>query len=281
MKEASGNRYRPHQFAKRSRVTVRTLHHYDRIGLLKPSEHTGMGFRLYRDGDFVRLQQIVTLKFIGFSLKEIKRLLDKKGSGLSAALRAQRMTLEEKRRHLDSAIRAIAKAEGIAASRSKPDWETFQKITEQIQMQTNSDVMTKYYSEEARKLIAERKNLWSPELQKDIEEKWTALFKDIEAAAASGMDPASPPAQALAERQAKLVEGFTGGHPAIAEGLGKLWADQSNWPEEMKKQVFEPFAQRGVATAQGPAPSLLSPKAEAFVKKACEARQGANPGKTK
>ena len=76
-------------------MTVRTLHHYDRIGLLKPSDYTGVGFRLYRDGDFVRLQQIVTLKFIGFSLKEIKRLLERKGSGLSAALRAQRMTLEK------------------------------------------------------------------------------------------------------------------------------------------------------------------------------------------
>jgi DNA-binding transcriptional MerR regulator len=272
MKKTNGNRYPPHQFAKRSGVTVRTLHHYDRIGLLKPSDYTGVGFRLYRDGDFVRLQQIVTLKFIGFSLKEIKRLLERKGSGLSAALRAQRMTLEQKRRHLDSAIQAIAKAEGIVASRPKPGWETFQKITEEIQMQTDNDVMKKYYNDEARKLIAERQNLWSPELQKEVTGKWTALIQDIEAAAASGMDPASPSAQALVERQAKLVEGFTGGHAAIQEGLGKLWADQSNWPDEMKKQVFEPFAERGVAAARGPAPSLFSAKADAFVKKAMEAR---------
>ena len=273
MKKTSENRYSPHKFAKRSGVTVRTLHHYDRVGLLKPSDYTGAGFRLYRDGDFARLQQIVTLKFIGFSLKEIKRLLDRKGSGLSAALRAQRMTLEEKRRHLDSAIQAIAKAEGIAASRSKPEWETFQKITEEIQMQTNNDVMKKYYNDEARKLIDERKNLWSPELQKEVEEKWTALIKDVEAATASEMDPASPAAQALVERQAKLIEGFTGGHAAIQEGLGKLWADQENWPDQMKKQVFEPFAQRGIDAARGPAPSLFSPEADAFLKKAIEERQ--------
>jgi len=99
MKKTNGNRYQPNRFAKKSGVTVRTLHHYDCIGLLKPSEHIGVGFRLYRDGDFARLQQIVTLKFIGFPLKEIKRLIEKKGSGLPAALRAQRMTLEQKRRH--------------------------------------------------------------------------------------------------------------------------------------------------------------------------------------
>ena len=275
MKKTSANRYPPHQFAKRSGVTVRTLHHYDRMGLLKPSDYTGGGARLYQDGDFARLQQIVTLKFIGFSLKEIKRLLDRKGSGLSAALRAQRMTLEEKRRHLDSAIQAIAKAERFAAARSKPDWEMFQKITEEIQMQTNTDGIKKYYNDEARKLIAERQNLWSPELQKEVEEKWAALIKDVEAAAAGELDPASPAAQALVERQAKLVEGFTGGHAAIEEGLGKLWADQANWPDQMKKQVFEPFAERGIEAARGPAPSLFSAKADAFLKKAIAARQRA------
>ncbi|MCI0536940.1 MAG: MerR family transcriptional regulator [Verrucomicrobiales bacterium] len=278
MKKTNGNRYRPHEFAKRSRVTVRTLHHYDHIGLLKPSEHTGVGFRLYRDDDFVRLQQIVTLKFIGFSLKEIKRLLERKGSGLSAALRAQRRTLEEKRRRLDSAIQAIAQAERIAAARSKPDLETFQKITQEIQMQTDHDVMKKYYNDEARQLIAERQHLWSPELQEETTKQWTALFQDIEAAASSGMDPASASAQALLERQNKLVEGFTGGHAAISEGLCKLWSDQANWPEAMKKQVFEPFAQQGITAAQGPAPSLLSPKADAFLKKAMAARERANPG---
>ena len=218
MKKTNGNRYQPHEFAKRSRVTVRTLHHYDRIGLLKPSEHTGPGFRLYRDNDFVRLQQIVTLKFIGFSLKEIKRLLDKKGAGLNAALRAQRKTLEEKRRHLDSAIQAIAKAEGNVASHTQHDWETFQKITEEIQMQTDNDVMKKYYNEEARQVIAEGQKQWTPEMQEEVTRKWTVLLQDIESAAAKGMDPSSAAAQALADRQAELVGGFTRGHAAVQEG---------------------------------------------------------------
>jgi len=275
--KTSRHRYQPHEFASKARVTVRTLHHYDRIGLLKPSGRTGVGFRLYRDGDFVRLQQIVTLKFIGFSLKEIKRLLDRKGSGLSPALRAQRMTLEQKRRHLDAAIQAIAKAEGIAVSRSQLDWEAFQKIIEVIQMQTNTDWTKQYYNEEAQKLIAKRQKLWNPELQKQAEANWAALYKDIEAAAGRGMDPSSAEAQALVERRDKLVGGFTGGHAAVAEGLKEMWSDQSNWPQEFKKGMVETFAQHGVPAAQGPAPSLLSAKAEAFFKKALEARQRANP----
>jgi hypothetical protein len=139
-------------------------------------------------------------------------------------------------------------------------------------MQANKDWTKQYYNEEAQKLIEERKSLWSPELQKQVEEQWTQLIRDIEAAAAERMDPAGPAALALAARHAKLIEGFTGGHAAIDEGLCKLWADQENWPEEMKKLVFEPFASRGIEAARGPAPSLLSPEADAFLKKALEAR---------
>jgi len=71
------------EFAKLAGVTVRTLHHYDRIGLLKPSGYTDAGYRLYRQEDLIRLQQIVTLKFIGFSLPQIKNLLNSNSFDLS------------------------------------------------------------------------------------------------------------------------------------------------------------------------------------------------------
>jgi DNA-binding transcriptional MerR regulator len=79
MKKTNKKRYQPNEFARKSGVTVRTLHHYDRIGLLKPSDYTGVGFRLYRDDDFVRLQQIVTLKFIGSKPSLSMTCLPRKG----------------------------------------------------------------------------------------------------------------------------------------------------------------------------------------------------------
>ncbi len=218
------------------------------------------------------LQQIVTLKFIGFPLRQIKKLLA--GADLATALRLQRKTLEEKRRQLDQAIAAIARAERVLATRRGPDWGAFAKIIEAIQMQTNTDWTKQYYSDEAQRLLAERGKLWSPELQKRVEEEWATLFKAIEAAAAEGVDPASARAQALAERHAKLIEAFTGGHAAIEEGLGKLWADQANWTPERKKQVFEPFAERGIAATRDPAPKLLSDRADAFLQRALAVRVG-------
>jgi MerR family transcriptional regulator, thiopeptide resistance regulator len=64
--------YRASEFAALAGVTVRTLHHYDRAGLLRPTARTDAGYRLYGGREFARLQQILTLKFIGLPLEEIE-----------------------------------------------------------------------------------------------------------------------------------------------------------------------------------------------------------------
>lgn len=265
MKRLNERKYQPAEFARRTGVTVRALHFYDRLGLLKPRGRTAKGHRFYADDDFARLQQIVTFKYIGFPLKEIKRLLDKRGSNLAVSLRAQRRTLEAKQEQLGRALKALLTAEELLRAQKSPGEATFRTIIETIQMQTNKDWSTQYYNEEAQKAINERKGLWNPELQKQIEADYAALFKDIEAAAARGTDPRSDEARALLARQNELVGQFTGGNPAISEGLKKMWEDQANWPEHMKKQVYEPFAQAGNQHAKGPAPGFLSDKGKAFM----------------
>src|ERR1039458_3560284 len=102
--------YRSRQFAELAGVTVRTLHHYDRLGLLKP-RRTAAGFRVYQARDLERLEQIIALKFQGLPLRRIGLLLDREGLALPDALRMQRTVLEAKRRLLDRAIAAIQAAE--------------------------------------------------------------------------------------------------------------------------------------------------------------------------
>src|SRR5437588_5739759 len=98
--------YKVQEFAELAGVTVRALHHYDRLGLLKP-RRTDSGYRLYGISDLERLEQIVALKFLGLTLKQIRTLLQREKLALPDALRMQRTVLEGRRCLLDRAIRAI------------------------------------------------------------------------------------------------------------------------------------------------------------------------------
>src|SRR5260370_36063525 len=199
------------EFAEKAGVSVRTLHHYDRLGLLRPSGRTRASYRLYGEREFARLQQIVTLKFIGLPRKEIKRLLDHSDLDLTETLYLQRRLLIEKRQQLDLAIQAMAEAERSTVLGRTPDWTALKKIIEVMEMQNNMEWTKKYYSEEAQAKIAERAKIWTPELQAKVSEDWQKLVQDVEAAMAAGEDPASAKVQALAKRWSQLVRGFTGG----------------------------------------------------------------------
>lgn len=240
MKERNKAMYQARQFANLAGVTVRTLHHYDRMGLLRP-RRSQSGYRQYGDRDLERLEQIVALKFIGVSLSDIRSLLDRRVP-FAIALRRQRQTLEQKRRLIDRAIGAIAEAEAGLAMGHAPgrttDAALITKIIEVIEMQEKTEWARKYYSDAANEKIEARRQEWSPELQECVSRQWVELIRDVEAAL--DQDPAGERAQALARRWKELVEGFTGGAAEVTKGLGKLWADRANWPAEAQRQM-QPF----------------------------------------
>jgi hypothetical protein len=151
----------------------------------------------------------------------------------------QRTVLEQKRRMLDMAIRAIGDAERSIVPGGRPDAASLKKIIEVIEMQDNSTWAAKYYTPEAQAKIAARAKEWTPELQAKVSAEWTELFRDVEACL--NEDPAGEKAQALAVRWKRLVSGFTGGDPEIATGLNRLYADRANWPQQMKEQMA-PFS---------------------------------------
>jgi len=242
------------------------LHHYDRMGLLRP-RRSQAGYRLYGDRDLERLEQIVALKFIGVSLGDIRSLLDKRVP-FAAALRRQRQTLERKRRLLDRAIGAIAEAEAALATGNAPgrtpDATLLTKIIEVIEMQEKTEWARQYYSDAANEKISARGREWSPELQERVSRQWTELIGDVEAALGQAEDPAGEKAQALARRWRRLVGEFTGGDPEVTKGLGSLWADRANWPGEAKPQT-EPFR--------------IRPEVWDFISRSIQALKGSNSAK--
>jgi DNA-binding transcriptional MerR regulator len=98
--------YRVREFAELTGVTVKALHHYDRVGLLD-SGVRGRAIRLYSAADRDRLEQISALKFVGLPLRQIKALLERRSPSMVDMLTRQRTALDEHRRKLDRAVAAI------------------------------------------------------------------------------------------------------------------------------------------------------------------------------
>jgi DNA-binding transcriptional MerR regulator len=95
------------QVAKAAHVSVRTLHHYDRIGLLGPSDRSSAGYSLYGRRDLERLQQILVYRELGFGLDAIRRVLDEPTVDRRTELLAQRKLLAERKERTSAVIRAI------------------------------------------------------------------------------------------------------------------------------------------------------------------------------
>jgi DNA-binding transcriptional MerR regulator len=102
--------YTVSEASRLAHVTVRTLHHYDEIGLLVPSQRASNGYRRYTDADLQRLHQILVFKELGFALDAIQALLDEPAADRRAALLAQRQALQEQQHKTAAVIRAIETA---------------------------------------------------------------------------------------------------------------------------------------------------------------------------
>jgi DNA-binding transcriptional MerR regulator len=233
--------YRIGEFAELAGVTVRALHHYDRIGLLKP-QRGNSGNRLYRLQDLERLEQIAALKFLGIPLQEIKLLLKHGPLTLIDSLHVQLQALAEKRSLIDRAITAIEAAEKVIRSGQTTDASILRKIIEVIDMQPQENFMRKYYTEQAWIERAQLREHWE-HAPAETRERWRQasqqLFIEIEAAV--DLDAASEEAQALTKRWLQLAETAHGGNDAIRAGNLKAWNDWLSWPPEQQDLVLAGF----------------------------------------
>ena len=237
------NSYRVGEFAKLAGVTVRALHHYDRIGLLEPQRGSS-GFRVYSLQDLERLEQIAALKFLGIPLAEIKLLLKRGPLTLADSLQMQREALGEKRKLIDRALVAIEAAEkaiqaGQTQTGQMADASILRKIIEVIDMQPQENFMRKYYSDQAW-LDKERIARETPaEERKKHVQAMRQVFAEIEADL--DRDPASEDAQALTRRWLKQSETAHGGNEAVRAGNIEAWNDFKNWPPDQQDKVLVGF----------------------------------------
>jgi DNA-binding transcriptional MerR regulator len=213
------------ELARRTGLTVRTLHHYDEIGLLQPSLHTEAGHRLYTAADVVRLQQVLSLRQLGFSLEEVRGCLDRPGFAPLEVIRLHVARLREQialQRNLCDQLEALAaqfpSAEEVSA-------EAFLHTIEVMTMIGN------YYTPEQLETLRKRceeAGAAGQDLAKQGQADWADLFTQLRQEMAKGTDPADPKVQALEKRRQALVNAFTGGDKGIEQSLKRLWTEQGD-----------------------------------------------------
>lgn len=124
--------------SKLTGVSVQTLHHYDRIGLLKPSIRLDSGYRLYFENDLLRLQQIIALKSFGFGLSQIKLLLTGNIDPLEH-FKAQSRFLEKKAKSLLKARQALEMIVSSVSHNKSTPWKDIIELIEVYNMTQEKD----------------------------------------------------------------------------------------------------------------------------------------------
>jgi DNA-binding transcriptional MerR regulator len=233
--------YRIQEFAKLAGVTVRALHHYDRVGLLTPSARSGAGYRLYQESDIARLAQIAVLKYLGLRLMRIGEVM--RGEiGLTDALRNLNQVLSNRRRHLSLAMETLGDIEQAAAG-GEPDWKTFAALAREAEADKHATLaIRKHFSEEMVKKLRARRQEWTMTLQ-DYE-----LVRDVRAAIARDESPGSPAGQALAARWHDMMERFTAGDAEMTRAMSGMiagWEPAAPLPRKMRDFLLEAMKQAG------------------------------------
>ena len=212
------------ELARRTGLTVRTLHHYDAIDLLSPGGRTdtlhGVGHRLYTAADVARLQQIVSLKSLGFTLEQIRDALTREAFQPRDVVRRHR---EFVRQQLDEQRRLFDRLSALADVLDRAESPTVEDLLATIEEITMFE--TYYTKEQREQLEARRQQVGEARIQ-EVQEAWPRLMAAMQAEMEKGTDPADPAVQALAKQWKELVAEFTGGDPGLAKSLGTMYQNK-------------------------------------------------------
>ncbi len=202
--------YQVGAFAALTGVSIRTLRHYDHLGLLRPSGRTDAGYRLYTRRDMLRLQQILTLRYLGFALKQIREILSRPDFDIQASLRIQRRALHDRITELERIEAVLGTLLDRHMTTGEWSWELVTQATAtfQAELTEREKQMSEYYTaEEMKQRFAELGKATPLAEIERTEREWTALVREVQAN--RGLDPTSPEARALADRWNALYQAMS------------------------------------------------------------------------
>lgn len=218
------------ELARRCGLTVRTLHHYDSIGLLTPSVRSAAGYRHYDRANIERLHRIQALRQLGLSLTDIGTALSGPEQPLAEVVDRQLIQIDQELARigrLRNRLEAMRKQLVAGQSLDLAEWlETLELMT----------MYEKYFSPEELKDLP---------LHRDpgVLAQWAALVGEVQAAMNQGATPDAPQAHALALRWMEMVERGTGNNPAF---LTRLKSMLDNEPGLRERNGITPAMERFV-----------------------------------
>jgi MerR family transcriptional regulator, thiopeptide resistance regulator len=213
------------QVARLTGVTVRTLHHYDQIGLLSPADRSGAGYRRYGDEDLRRLQRIMFYRELGFALEDITDLISDPDADPTEHLRRQHRLLTarlDRTRRLVEAVETALEAEKMGISLT-PE-ERLEVFGDHDPAQYADEVEERWgdtdaYRETRRRTTAYTKHDWLT-----IKAEAAAITQAFAAARASGVAAHSAEAMDIAERHREHIRRwFYDCRPEMHRGLGEMY----------------------------------------------------------
>ncbi|MDL4839407.1 MerR family transcriptional regulator [Aquibacillus rhizosphaerae] len=219
-----GENYSIGEFSKKTATTIRTLHYYDELGLLKPSYVSEKGRRYYTDKDFITLQRILALKFLGYSLEQIKEFFQKKTWDLMHSLSFQRNEMVQKKEQIENVIKALDRALHIVEDRNEIEPSVFITLINTIQMENEQKEWLKGYID--KDLVEEIYSLPENE-QLELEKKWVELSTELKKLA--DLDHEDDRVQVLIGDMMSLVNDLTGDDLAFVQEISDKEVEDEIW----------------------------------------------------
>ncbi|ABW26587.1 MerR family transcriptional regulator [Acaryochloris marina] len=234
------------ELAQQTGVSVRTLHHYDKIGLLSPSRRTEAGYRLYGDDDIIRLQQIVSLRQLGFSLAQIQDCLNQNEFSPHDVVQLHLSKLKE---HIELQ-QLYARLEIIASQLQSTEAISIQDFLQLIEV---TNMIEKYYTPEQQAQLQARREALGEEHIHQAEAEWQTLIDQARTEMAKGTNPASEAMQVIVQKWQSLIQQFTGGDSGIASSLQSMY--QQEGAEVASRGMVDPelmeFMGKAMAATKG------------------------------
>jgi DNA-binding transcriptional MerR regulator len=229
-------RYTVKQLACLAGVSVRTLHHYDQKGLLKPSFRTEANYRLYTEIELYRLQQILFYRELGMPLKEIGGLLDSPRFELIPTLRKHRKELLKRSRNLEALVKTIDKT--ILRMKGEQsmlkDEELYEGFTKEKQEQYEKEAKDLYGTETVEN-VNKRIRKMSKEAWQALQKEGDDIFKEM--SVLMDRDPGSQEVQALVARHHVWIEKFFPANRTVYSGLANGYATHPDF-----RKYYDKFA---------------------------------------